>query len=688
MRREHISYIKDLFIEVSLINMEKYPMHWHDSIEIIFVLKGKLDMVNETSKYEVSKNEIDIINCDEAHSMVAIEDNTEILIIHINPNFFEKFFNNIRDVFLYTNTSYSGSQEDENCYILRKLLSVIAYEIIKKRDNYEHYIKETLVELLYHLVNNFHQLIYIKDNLKENEEQFERYDRILRYIHNNYNNKINLEDIAEKEFLSSNYLSHGIKDNMGYNFHDYINLTRIEESIKLLLNTDKTVSEISEELGFSHIRYFNKHFKKYYKYTPLQYRKKFKVDKDTLEKLKVYKQIDLMQSLEYISCYLEDYKRFNYDSRITKVHIDASFAGESLKNTFNHTINGGRAVQLLGEFEQNYLSKIQKDIGFKFIVINDLFSKDMGIFTDNSGFYNWYSVKKFMDYLLFIDLRPIIVLDNKLNNDTIISLLESFVRYFREAYGDYELGKWEFYVDIELDLVTLENLKNIITKYFNIFKGKIYEFCNDYIYDTCYMLPYIIQNSINNKNLCFKAFDYLDDKTILYNELFVGNCALITQMGLFKPSYYAFFLLSRLGSTVIEKGDGYIVTKEGEDFQILLYSFVKDIDKLLICDNVLQESVKKKTFEKQFSLNLINLYQDYKIFKYEINKKSGSIYNFWINLGKPSRISEEEINLFRTICLPKISFSFAKKCSVFNILTKIQGYGATLFVLKKNTKLS
>lgn len=60
----------------------------------------------------------------------------------------------------------------------------------------------------------------------------------------------------------------------GYSFTDLINLTRVEESIKLLLDSDMSISEISEEIGFSHVRYYNKNFKVYYGCTPLQYRKK------------------------------------------------------------------------------------------------------------------------------------------------------------------------------------------------------------------------------------------------------------------------------------------------------------------------------------------------------------------------------------------------------------------------------
>ncbi|WP_041700811.1 helix-turn-helix domain-containing protein [Clostridium kluyveri] len=72
----------------------------------------------------------------------------------------------------------------------------------------------------------------------------------------------------------------------GYSFTDLLNLTRVDEALKILLDTDKNISEISEEVGFSHTRYFNKHFKIRFKCTPSQYRKKFKVDEEIFKKQK------------------------------------------------------------------------------------------------------------------------------------------------------------------------------------------------------------------------------------------------------------------------------------------------------------------------------------------------------------------------------------------------------------------
>ncbi|WP_010294499.1 hypothetical protein [Clostridium senegalense] len=41
MRVEYISYIDNLPVDVSLVNVGEYPIHWHKSLEILFVLKGK-----------------------------------------------------------------------------------------------------------------------------------------------------------------------------------------------------------------------------------------------------------------------------------------------------------------------------------------------------------------------------------------------------------------------------------------------------------------------------------------------------------------------------------------------------------------------------------------------------------------------------------------------------------------------
>ena len=174
-------------------------------------------------------------------------------------------------------------------------------DVMWKNENYDEEIENTTVKLLFHLINNFHYLIYDDNENKVNSLQFQRYHRITKFIYNNYDNKISLGDIAEKEFLSSYYLSHEIKNMSGLSFKDFLNMIRVDESVKLLLGTDKTILDISEEVGFSHSRYYNKHFKKHYNLTPLQYRKKYYLTPEKYELSKKFKEFSLSDSFKAIS---------------------------------------------------------------------------------------------------------------------------------------------------------------------------------------------------------------------------------------------------------------------------------------------------------------------------------------------------------------------------------------------------
>ncbi|SQC03018.1 helix-turn-helix domain-containing protein [Clostridium tetanomorphum] len=380
MRREFVEYMDSLPIKVSYQNIIGYPIHWHDSMEIIYVLKGSIKIVIETETHIVNTEEIEIINYDEAHSIQALDKNNRVLIFQIDNSFFDKYYN-IENMFFYTESTGKDVQKSEKYEKLRTFLSILLCEAAQKSEDYEDAIEDTLVEILYHLINNFHYLIYDEESLKENEEQFERYDRIIKYIYSNYNNKISLQDIARREYLSSHYLSYGMKNTVGYSFNDFVNLTRVEEAIKLLLDTDKTISEISEELGFSHTRYFNKHFKKHYKCTPMQYRKKYKIDEEKYLQMKKFINYPIKEALEEVFYYIEDYSRYNYEGKISKIILDSYEGEEELEKTWHNIINLGIAKNILRKNQIKLIEETQNEIEFNYGVLREVFSYDMEIYT-------------------------------------------------------------------------------------------------------------------------------------------------------------------------------------------------------------------------------------------------------------------------------------------------------------------
>jgi AraC-like DNA-binding protein len=96
---------------------------------------------------------------------------------------------------------------------------------------------------------------------------------IQNYIAGHYNEKIVLDDLAERYFISKYYLSRKFKEITGYGFKNYLILYRIHEAQKLLQYTNKPVSEISSAMGYENPDHFIRIFRENQGISPLQYRK-------------------------------------------------------------------------------------------------------------------------------------------------------------------------------------------------------------------------------------------------------------------------------------------------------------------------------------------------------------------------------------------------------------------------------
>ena len=686
LRKEYISYLSDLPINISFCSVKNYPIHWQDAIEIIYVLKGSINVTIDTDTMVLKENNIEIVNMDEAHRLYSNEEN-RVLIFHIDPDFFEKYYNDMKNMFFYTNSEERNSQKGEAYEELRTFLAIILCETIQKKDDYDEYIEKSLIDLLYHLINNFNYLIYYQEELKDNEEQLERYHRISKYIYNNYNNNITLQDIADKEFLSTNYLSHEIKYATGYSFTDLINLTRVQESLKLLLDTDMTLSEISEEVGFSHTRYLNKHFKLNFKMTPLQFRKKNKVDEATYEREKQISYLPMEEALKDLSYYIEDYERYNFINRIQKININAAAEKGEFKKNFKEIINLGDAFDLLIEDNKDMLEELQYEVTFKYAQVERLFSVDMGIFPGNN-FYNWSRVRTILEYLESISLIPLITVDNKsFKGEELSGLLNNFAEYFSDLETT-SFTEYNFLLSKDLTLEEEELLRELLEEKYSlrvIKQEKIDSEGINYIYDTPYMLPYLIHSlGIKEERVSYlKPYDILDREVRITNEVFFGYPGLMNDKGIKKPSYYAYFLLNKLGDTLIDKGEGYIATKSDGEYQILIYSYNDSINELIPFDKYSKGRRTLEALEKNYSVNIMNLRKNTKLTLYQIDETIGSSYNYWLAMGRPKRLNKEEEEIMLKASFPRIDFQFSKKATVLNLRRSINSYGAILIILKE-----
>ncbi|HWJ80461.1 MAG TPA: AraC family transcriptional regulator, partial [Niallia sp.] len=97
--------------------------------------------------------------------------------------------------------------------------------------------------------------------------------QLKQYILDHSQEDISLESLAKKVGLSPIYISKIFKEKQGINYIDFLTECRIEKAKELIRDTDKSIKEITFEVGYHDPNYFSKVFKKLCQVSPKEYRK-------------------------------------------------------------------------------------------------------------------------------------------------------------------------------------------------------------------------------------------------------------------------------------------------------------------------------------------------------------------------------------------------------------------------------
>lgn len=100
-----------------------------------------------------------------------------------------------------------------------------------------------------------------------------RMSQVISYIHGHYQEDICLEALARRFYISPYYLCREFKRHTNTTVIQYVNITRIMNAQRKFMETDKNITEICSETGFSNLTHFNRVFKSVSGMTPSGYRK-------------------------------------------------------------------------------------------------------------------------------------------------------------------------------------------------------------------------------------------------------------------------------------------------------------------------------------------------------------------------------------------------------------------------------
>ncbi|MDM5336429.1 response regulator [Fictibacillus enclensis] len=104
-------------------------------------------------------------------------------------------------------------------------------------------------------------------------------EKVIQLIHNSYELKLNLKELADEVHMAPNYLSRKFSEEVGMNFQEYVISYRITKAKSFLKQQPGwSIQHVSEKSGFTSLHHFSSTFRKIVQLSPSQYRESLQHD--------------------------------------------------------------------------------------------------------------------------------------------------------------------------------------------------------------------------------------------------------------------------------------------------------------------------------------------------------------------------------------------------------------------------
>lgn len=242
------------FKENSYFSINRYNrktgMHWHEAIEFMFFVNGRLEVSLNGKTVEAGAGDLVVVNSSVLHASRITEEPLDYYVVLANEEFFRE-----KGLFADSVTFEPLIRSDTAKSIFSRII-----EEFEKNDGFS--TPAILAELmsLFVYLNRKHKLASESCPKIENKKLL-MVRGALDYIQKNYKNRITVEEIAAALHFSKSYLGHTFKEMTKHSIIDFINLLRCNNAKALILG-GASVSEAAEECGFCDLSYFTRVFKK------------------------------------------------------------------------------------------------------------------------------------------------------------------------------------------------------------------------------------------------------------------------------------------------------------------------------------------------------------------------------------------------------------------------------------------
>lgn len=302
---------------VKVMNVMVNGIHWHDHVEILFCLKGRMHVRIEGEEYVLEAGDFVTVNSGCSHEIHDGEAGGLQIICAIEM----RLLGEMKDKSIGCSTLPEASVGTEDAGLIRQALSEMALLSVddlpladwnpergkegKEPESWQqrlraHPLWEERNWNRYHMY--MYQLLmvlvqYKTEEKKDDRKKHEWMDRCVSYINEHFGEPLNAGILADRLHVSESTVYRLFSEQAGIPLNQYITTVRLNAVCRCLEETAEQVSAIAYDCGFTGLSNFYRVFQRYVGITPKEYRRSRKYAGTSL----LFREPDIMKLNRYQS---------------------------------------------------------------------------------------------------------------------------------------------------------------------------------------------------------------------------------------------------------------------------------------------------------------------------------------------------------------------------------------------------
>lgn len=247
--------------------------HEHDKNELFFMIDGICTIYIEDKIYKVQNGNILLIPAGVSHKTTYIANyKNSRIILYFNNEELDWLESQFGKSILHTlrNNFVIQIPEKRRKYVI-ELLESITYEFKGVDYMSISFVRAYFYQLMLFLLRC---QMYKENVISKMDVANEQIQKVIEYIIQNFRNEITLSETADFFSISQSNLSKKFKAFTGYRFKEYVIDLKTHAAADALINTNLSITDIALQCGFSDSNSFGDTFKRIYRVSPSEYRKR------------------------------------------------------------------------------------------------------------------------------------------------------------------------------------------------------------------------------------------------------------------------------------------------------------------------------------------------------------------------------------------------------------------------------